>query len=443
MQQHTYKRRRKVNGKLKIDRCYTGRFKLSGDLKQTLIPLNVTDKQVADRMLAKIVEEEQKRRAGLPVSPDHSFNKELIEDNLLLFGDDLKSNGRGEKYIKDVTRFIRIVSQHQGWKTLNEIEPKGFLLWKSANSSKAPKTLNEYLNAFKTFLNWTVKIKAISSNPLSEVETAKTKGKETRLRRALTQDELMRLVNTAPEERALVYLAASYTGIRRSELAEITWSDVHLDCEFPHIKINASISKNSKDDTVPLHHDLVARLKAKKLTSTGSHVFEVPSRMHLYKKDLKAADIPYKDEKGRQADFHALRHTFATMLHANGANQAVAMKAMRHSDPKLTAVTYNDSDLLPVANAVSQLPSVISKPKKSSWTYVGTHIGTHVLGLERLLVSRDDSQDLRKNLDKDADSEAESRDLTQNDSSSHFSGNGSCGWIRTNDLVVNSHPLYR
>ena len=74
---------------------------------------------------------------------------------------------------------------------------------------------------------------------------------------------------------------------------------------------------------------------------------------------------------------------------------------------------------------------------------LGTHIGTHVLGLGHLLVSRDDSQDLRKNLDKDADSEAESRDLTQNDSSSHFSGNGSCGWIRTNDLVVNSHPLYR
>ena len=47
-------------------------------------------------------------------------------------------------------------------------------------------------------------------------------------------------------------------------------------------------------------------------------------------------------------------------------------------------------------------------------------------------MSKDDSQDLRKNLDKDSDSEAESRDLTQNDSSSHFSGNGSCGWIRTN-----------
>ncbi len=132
------------------------------------------------------------------------------------------------------------------------------------------------------------------------------------------------------------------------------------------------------------------------------------------------------------------------MLHANGANQAVAMKAMRHSDPKLTAVTYNDSNLLPIANAVSQLPSVVSKPKeKPSWTYVGTHIGTHALGLRRLSVSKDDSQDLRKKLSKESESEEESRDLTQDDSNGHFPDGGSCGWIRTNDLVVNSHPLYR
>ena len=43
---------------------------------------------------------------------------------------------------------------------------------------------------------------------------------------------------------------------------------------------------------------------------------------------------------------------------------------------------------------------------------LGTHIGTHVLGLGRLLVSRDDSQDLRKNLAKGSDSEAESPEKT-------------------------------
>ena len=59
MQQHVYKRRRNAKGKLKVDRHYTGRFKLAGDSKPTSVSLNVTDKQVAERMLAKIVEEEQ------------------------------------------------------------------------------------------------------------------------------------------------------------------------------------------------------------------------------------------------------------------------------------------------------------------------------------------------------------------------------------------------
>ena len=93
---------------------------------------------------------------------------------------------------------------------------------------------------------------------------------------------------------------------------------------------------------------------------------------------------------------------------------------------------------------MSQLPSVVSKPKeKPSWTYVGTHIGTHALGLGRLSVSKDDSQDLRKKLSKDIENKEESRDLTQDDPKGHLYGGGSCGWIRTNDLVVNSHPLYR
>ena len=58
-------------------------------------------------------------------------------------------------------------------------------------------------------------------------------------------------------------------------------------------------------------------------------------------------------------------------------------------------------------------------------------------------MSKDDSQDLRKKLSKEFESEEESRDLTQDDPKGHLYGGGSCGWIRTNDLVVNSHPLYR
>ena len=89
---------------------------------------------------------------------------------------------------------------------------------------------------------------------------------------------------------------------------------------------------------------------------------------------------------------------------------------------------------------VIQLPSVVPKAKeKPSWT----HIGTHSLGLGLISVSEGDSQKKRKKFSKEIESEEESRDLTQDDPKGHLYGGGSCGWIRTNDLVVNSHPLYR
>ena len=61
---------------------------------------------------------------------------------------------------------------------------------------------------------------------------------------------------------------------------------------------------------------------------------------------------------------------------------------------------------------MNQLPSVVSKPnKKPEWTYVGTHIGTHVSGLGRISVSEGDSQKKRKKFSKEFKSEEESRDL--------------------------------
>ena len=56
-------------------------------------------------------------------------------------------------------------------------------------------------------------------------------------------------------------------------------------------------------------------------------------------------------------------------------------------------------------------------------------------------MSEGDSQKKRKKFNKELEREEESRDLTQNDTKDHLYGGGSCGWIRTNDLVVNSQRV--
>jgi integrase len=79
-----------------------------------------------------------------------------------------------------------------------------------------------------------------------------------------------------------------------------------------------------------------------------------------FKADRKAAGIEFVNPTGHRADFHSLRHTLATNLARAGTAPRVAMEIMRHSDMRLTAKTYTDAGLLPVADAVLELPYLSS-----------------------------------------------------------------------------------
>jgi hypothetical protein len=75
-------------------------------------------------------------------------------------------------------------------------------------------------------------------------------------------------------------------------------------------------------------------------------------RCKTLRKDLKAAEIPYVDETGRYADFHALRYTFNTWLQTNGVPPRMAQELMRHSDQRLTEKVYLDTTLLPLQDCM-------------------------------------------------------------------------------------------
>jgi len=156
-------------------------------------------------------------------------------------------------------------------------------------------------------------------------------------------------------------LTAALTGLRRGELLQLEWRDLHLDAEKPFVNVRASISKNHKQAMLPLHSDLVAalgRLQTDGASPTGFVFQGMIPRMRIVHKDLKAAGIPYVDAKGEYADFHSLRKTFGTMLTLAGVPQRVVMELMRHSDMRLTAKTYTDAGMLPTDSTVANLPSL-------------------------------------------------------------------------------------
>lgn len=100
---------------------------------------------------------------------------------------------------------------------------------------------------------------------------------------------------------------------------------------------------------LPLRHELASAL--------AEHMANYPptarafrlwnkSGAKMLKADLETVTIPYVDEYGRQADFHALRHSFITLLADAGVHPKTAQDLARHSNVNLTMAVYTHTQSL-------------------------------------------------------------------------------------------------
>ena len=128
----------------------------------------------------------------------------------------------------------------------------------------------------------------------------------------------------------------------------------------------------------------------------------VPQNRQL-KRDAKRNGIPYQDEQGRFADFHALRYTWATFLQRNGIAQRFAMKLMRHSDIKLTSKVYTDETQLPIYDSIKDLPRLGDY----------TQIRAQILGSDGQNVAQADATDEGTDADKAIENTGDCRVVAQ------------------------------
>jgi integrase len=336
-----------------------------------------------------------------------------VEQHLKEYVADLAALNRDGQYVYELKNRVRRLIRACGWNLLRDITADSS--WR-AKQTLSPKTLNEYLGSVSSLLNWMEKHERIARNPLQHVQKVQTNGRQVRPRRAFTDDEMQRLLAVAGP-RKVVYLTAVYTGLRRSEMAALERDDLHLEGEKPFVNVRASTTKNHQQAVIALHPDLVTelRLHVAMLPAFTSLIFaDVMPTMKRFKADLIAASIEFINAKGYRADFHSLRHTLATNLARASTAPRVAMGIMRHSDMRLTSKTYTDAGLLPVADAVLKLPSLVLKKSidsqidsqglfraghdQSSTSADGTtgttwnYLGARMMGLRKMDQSRRDKK---------------------------------------------------
>jgi integrase len=243
------------------------------------------------------------------------------------------------------------------WRVAYNVNVDSFIAWRSRQNNSA-RTLNHYLQAMVSFLNWLERAGRIKGNPLKFVAKIDERGQTKRVRRAFTDAELRCLVDGAGPC-GIVYFTAARTGLRQEELRQLIWSDVQLDATPPRVRVRIVSAKNKKEEFVALLPEVEEKLRAHRPAKwlPTDLVFQdgVP-RARKLRHDAESVGIPYCDESGRYADFHALRYTWATFLQRNGMAQRFAMNLLRHSDIKLTTKVYTDESQLPIYDAIKALP---------------------------------------------------------------------------------------
>jgi integrase len=218
----------------------------------------------------------------------------------------------------------------------------------------APGTRSKIRNIMSAVFNHAIRHEWMDRNPISKVRTS---AKRLREPDVLSPSEIASLLAELKlRERAMVMLAGS-TGLRRSELVALTWSDIDL--ELMQVNVRRSCVRNHFGDTkteasrkpVPLHPSVVKCLKVWREDSPyrGDDDFIFPSIRRkgkqplspdtLLKKIIRPAVVRAGIE-GKTIGWHSFRHSLATNLRAAGVDLKTAQELLRHANSRITLDVY-------------------------------------------------------------------------------------------------------
>ncbi len=347
--------------KQKGSRVYRARYRLSNGPRIYDVPLHTHIKEVAEAKARLMVEEQEKELLGL-LQPRklREAAEQPITGHLAVFVAQLKERNRSEDYVRHIPERVTTLCVNCGWKRLRDVTADGFLKWRAQQTTLSAKTLNDYLDHTATLFNWLVRNEWFTHNPLKSVVELPTEGAQTFTRRALSREEFGRLMESCGKRR-LVYFVAACTGLRRGELKQLRWGDLDLDSPTPALRLRPETTKNKKGGMIPLVPALADLLRAEraKLPEAAGPVFPrgLPS-VRTLAKDLEACGIPFKDERGYRMDFHALRHTFASLLAEADVSDLVRKTLVRHASLKMTD-RYTDEKSIPLASGIAKLAATL------------------------------------------------------------------------------------
>ena len=162
----------------------------------------------------------------------------------------------------------------------------------------------------------------------------------------LTEDQIPLLLSTDDDEFKKFLQLLLYTGMRRNEALELTWSDID-----DNINIRPEISKNGIGRQIVLNSNL------KTILSQGSQISQERLFPNYTPNQISMKFMRWVREIGLPAGtkLHSIRATFACQLLVKGVDIFTISKLLGHSSIKITEKYYLALDQSKARNAVEKL----------------------------------------------------------------------------------------
>jgi integrase len=289
------------------------------------------DEQAARQVMADVLRRVEHRKAGILTAEQDrqaSHADRRIAEHVADYFEHLKAKtvrGRkvSAKHQVNVKRYLNKVFGECGFRILSDITRSAMERWMNQREAEdmGARTRNMYRSAIVAFCNWCVETDRMAANPLARLCKADEHADRRRTRRALTEDEVARLLKAARlrpvaelgrpgvrkpkakrkgrstwskaaltydmldaahaqgrkllndnpdrlaeldvlgQERELMYKTLVLTGLRKGELASLTIGQIHLDAKPSFAELLAKDEKAGRGANIPLRADLVDDLR--------------------------------------------------------------------------------------------------------------------------------------------------------------------------------------
>lgn len=233
-------------------------------------------------------------------------------------------------------------------------------------------TINHCLVILKAIFNKAVENETISKNPAENIKKLKIEKRQEMF--ILTKEEISILLNTAqnnyPVMLANILCTAIFTGMREGEILGLTKDSI--DFKNKKIKVNKSVSEGKLNNTVKTsssYRDVDMIIKVEEALKAQIKENKLLTPLIFHNKAAKPISVQNllnrwfypcvtKSGIGKKLRFHDLRHTYVSLLIAEGVPMKYIQHQVGHSSINVTMNTYGH--LLPEVheNAVKALNNI-------------------------------------------------------------------------------------